>query len=144
MAYSNMAQLRMLANDVLGPQLGTARDRARGAPGETEILVHALNNVGTAELGAGDPEGAEKLERSLALALDAGLEEHVARAHTNLACCAIEARDYKFARRQLQAGIEYCRERDLDSWLLYMTGWQARSSSSRVAGTTPPSRRWRC
>ena len=33
------------------------------------------------------------------------------------------------ARRSLicEAGIEYCRERDLDAWLLYMLGWQARS-----------------
>ena len=43
--------------------------------------MHALNNVGTAELDAGLDEGAEKLERSLALALDAELEEHVARAY---------------------------------------------------------------
>jgi predicted ATPase len=39
---------------------------------QTETLVHALNNVGTAELTAGIPEGAEKLERSLELALKGG------------------------------------------------------------------------
>jgi DNA-binding CsgD family transcriptional regulator/tetratricopeptide (TPR) repeat protein len=127
MAYSNMAQLRTLASNV--PEARSWGLRAIELAerlDETEILVHALNNVGTAELGAGDAEGAQKLERSLTLAVAAGLEEHVARAHTNLACCAIEARDYKSARSQLQAGIAYCREHDLDSWLLYMTGWQAR------------------
>jgi DNA-binding CsgD family transcriptional regulator/tetratricopeptide (TPR) repeat protein len=127
MAYSNMAQLRALAHNV-----GQARRWGLRAIAlaerldETEILVHALNNVGTAELGAGDPEGAQKLERSLTLAVAAGLEEHVARAHTNLACCAIDTRDYGLGRSHLQAGIAYCREHDLDSWLLYMTGWQAR------------------
>jgi DNA-binding CsgD family transcriptional regulator len=127
MAYSNMAQLRTLAYNV--PQARSWGLRAIELAerlDETEILVHALNNVGTAELGAGDAEGAQKLQRSLTLAVAAGLEEHVARAHTNLACCAVDARDYKAARSQLQAGIAYCREHDLDSWLLYMTGWQAR------------------
>jgi DNA-binding CsgD family transcriptional regulator len=94
---------------------------------ETEILVHALNNVGTAELEAGVQGGRETLERSLALAVTAGLEEHVARAHTNLACCLIDNRDYRSADHHLAAGISYCRERDLESWLWYMTGWQARS-----------------
>jgi DNA-binding CsgD family transcriptional regulator len=127
MAYSNMAQLRALGYNV--PQArrwGLRAIELAERLGETEILVHALNNVGSAELGAGDAEGAQKLQRSLTLAVAAGLEEHVARAHTNLACCAVDARDYKSARSQLQAGIAYCREHDLDSWLLYMTGWQAR------------------
>jgi DNA-binding CsgD family transcriptional regulator/tetratricopeptide (TPR) repeat protein len=127
MAYSNMAQLRTLASNVSqARRWGLRAIELAERLDETEILVHALNNVGTAELGAGDPEGAQKLQRSLTLAVAAGLEEHVARAHTNLACCAVDARDYEFARSQLQAGIAYCREHDLDSWLLYMTGWQAR------------------
>jgi DNA-binding CsgD family transcriptional regulator/tetratricopeptide (TPR) repeat protein len=127
MAYSNMAQLRALASNVAeARRWGLRAIELAERLDETEILVHALNNVGTAELGAGHAEGAGKLQRSLTLAVGAGLEEHVARAHTNLACCAIEARDYKSARSQLQAGIAYCREHDLDSWLLYMTGWQAR------------------
>jgi DNA-binding CsgD family transcriptional regulator/tetratricopeptide (TPR) repeat protein len=127
MAYSNMAQLRALAHDVQQARAwGQRAIELAERLDETRILVHALNNVGTAELGAGDSDGAQKLERSLTLAVAAGLEEHVARAHTNLACCAIEAREYELARSHLQAGIAYCREHDLDSWLLYMTGWRAR------------------
>lgn len=127
MAYSNTAQLRTLANNLREARSWGERaiDLAQRL-GETEILVHALNNVGTAELQGGITEGAEKLERSLTLAVAAGLEEHVARAHTNLACCAIDARDYALGMRHLQAGIAYCREHDLDSWLLYMTGWRSR------------------
>ena len=45
---------------------------------------HALNNVGTAEAARGLPEGGAKLERSLAMAREHGLEEHVARAYCNL------------------------------------------------------------
>ena len=128
MAYSNMAQLCMLANDVAGAQDwgGRAIELAERLD-ERETLVHALNNVGTAQLQAGASKGAEKLARSLALALEAGLEEHVARAYTNLAALAIEARDYAAGDVHVDAGIEYCRERDLDAWLLYITGWKARS-----------------
>jgi tetratricopeptide (TPR) repeat protein len=128
MAYSNMAQLRMLADDFGACRTWGARaielaDRL----GHVEIVIQALNNVGTAELSSGVPDGVEKVERSLALALDAGLDEHVARAHTNLGSSGIELRDYALGDRHLEAGIAYCRERDLDSWLLYMTGWRARS-----------------
>ncbi len=73
MAYSNMAQLRMLANDVDGARgWGARAGELAERLGETEILIHALNNVGTAELCGGVTDGLEKLERSLALALAAG------------------------------------------------------------------------
>jgi DNA-binding CsgD family transcriptional regulator/tetratricopeptide (TPR) repeat protein len=128
MAYSNMAHLRMLATDRAGAASWGRRaiDLAERL-GEVEILAHALNNVGTAELQAGRVGGRAKLERSLELALDAGLEEHVARAYTNLGAAPVRAHQYALADRYLDAGLAYCRERDLDSWLLYMTGWKARS-----------------
>ncbi len=80
MAYSNMSQLRMLADDVDGARSwGERAIELAERLGETEIVVHALNNVGTAELER-RPAAGDKLERSLALPLEAGLEEHVARA----------------------------------------------------------------
>jgi AAA ATPase domain len=84
MAYSNMAQLRMLASDrpAASEWGGRAIDLA-GRLGETEIVAHALNNVGVAERESGDAGGVARLERSLELAREAGLEEHVARAYTN-------------------------------------------------------------
>jgi DNA-binding CsgD family transcriptional regulator len=128
MAYSNMAQLRMLAGDVAGTREWGARAiELAERLGYTDVLVHALNNVGSAELSGGSIDGAAKLERSLQLAADAGLEEHVARAHTNLAVGAIETREYALADRHLAAGIEYSAERDLDSWVVYMKGWRARA-----------------
>ena len=73
------------------------------------------------------PPDAEKLERSLALALEHDLEEHVARAYTNLATKTLDLADYPAADRYLAEGIEYSRERDLDAWVIYMTGHLARS-----------------
>jgi DNA-binding CsgD family transcriptional regulator len=126
MAYSNVSQLRMLATELPGAlDWGRRAIELAESLGETEILVHALNNVGTAGLMADTAEGREQLERSLALALDAGLEEHVARAYTNLSSVSVWLRDYPRADAYLREGIAYCGERDLDAWLLYMTGHQA-------------------
>jgi len=128
MAYSNMSQLRMLARDSEAGIAWGRRSIALAEPlGEDEILVHALNNVGASQYQSGDPEGRATLERSLELALRAGLEEHAARAYTNLAVQMVETRDYAPADAYLERGIAYCRDHDVDSWRLYMTGWLARS-----------------
>lgn len=128
MAYSNISQLRMLARDCDGGIAWGERAIVLAEQlGEVEILVHALNNVGSSRLQNGDPAGRATLERSLDLALQAGLEEHAARAFTNLASQMVETRAYAPADDYLGRGIAYCREHDVDSWRLYMTGWLARS-----------------
>jgi DNA-binding CsgD family transcriptional regulator/tetratricopeptide (TPR) repeat protein len=128
MAYSNRAQLQMLAGDVEGTRrwaeqaLAVAR---RIDDGEAEI--HALNNMGTVLLQVGrDLEGRSLLQRSLDLALTADAHEHVARAYTNLGSSAVLARRLADAERYLRAGIGYCADRDLDSWRLYMSAHRAR------------------
>jgi DNA-binding CsgD family transcriptional regulator len=128
MAYSNFSQLRMLtSNEPDAIEWGLHAITLAEPLGETEILAHALNNVGTSEMKMGMPSGLERLERSLALSLEHDLEEHVARAHTNIASTSLDLAEYALADAHLTAGIEYCRDRDLDSWLFYMTGHQARS-----------------
>jgi DNA-binding CsgD family transcriptional regulator len=128
MAYSNVAQLKMLEyaySDAV--DWGARAVELAERLGDDEILAHALNNVGSAELQAGIANGAAKIERSLDLALIAGLHEHAARAFTNLATISVMRRDFEVAARYLGAGLDFCRERDLDSWWLYMTGWLARA-----------------
>ena len=127
MAYSNQAQLLMLAGEVNGAiDSGCRAIELAERLGATEILVHALNNVGTAEMSANIPDGETKLQRSLALALEAGLEEHVARAHTNLGATLVMSREYARADRHLLTGIDYSEEHDLDTWRVYMLGLKAR------------------
>jgi DNA-binding CsgD family transcriptional regulator len=128
MAYSNLAQLRMLADDTDAAVAwgGRAIELAERL-GRGDILVHALTNVGTAEALAGRDAGRAKLERSLALAQAENLEEHVARAYTNLASAAVEDRQYADADRWLAEGIRYCTERDLDTWRLAMLADQAQA-----------------
>jgi DNA-binding CsgD family transcriptional regulator/Tfp pilus assembly protein PilF len=126
-ACSNRAQLYMIAEQAAkAEQWGQRAITLAEELGDHEILAHALNNVGTALLHAGDERGRPLLGRSLELALKHDFEEHAARAYSNLASCAINAYDYARAADYLQDGISYCVERDLDSWRLSMTAWRAR------------------
>ena len=117
MAYSTMSQLHMLSED--GPaavEWGQRALRIAEPLGLTETVVHALNNVGAAELLMGDLAGRAKLERSLELALAHGMHEHAVRAYVNLADQALVARDYGRARQLIADGLAYMRNCDLDSW----------------------------
>ncbi len=123
MAYSNLAQLRMLSWNV--PEAVTWGERAIALArriGDHEAEIHALNNVGTA-MATGDSllEGLQRLTRSLDLALVADAHEHAARAYTNLGSACLTQRRLTDSERHLRAGIAYCTERDLDSWSLYMS-----------------------
>ena len=125
--YSNQAQLCMLADDTEGAcALGERAIALAEQLGDREVLAHALNNVGSARGLNGDSDGYVLLERSLQIALESEFEEHAARAFTNLS--AIAARECRLdaAEKYLDAGLKYCAEHDLDSWLLYMSGWQSR------------------
>src|SRR4029078_1305165 len=86
MAYSNVAQLKMLESAYAEAiDWGQRATELAERLGDDEILAHAPKNSRSAELQAGIPNGAAKIERSLDLALGAGLHEHAARAFTNLA-----------------------------------------------------------
>ena len=125
MAYSNRSQLHMLAQEVDDAiAWGMRAIEIAARHGDDLVLAHALNNVGTAEMQSGG--SAEKLECSLLISLQYGYQEHAARAYTNLASQLVGAANYEAGRRYLDEGIAWCRDRDLDSWMLYMTTWRAR------------------
>lgn len=128
MAYSNMAQLCMLSEDCReAVQWGERALELAEELDLTAILVHALNNVGTAEFLMGKPEGTMKLEKSLELALAHDMHEHAARAYSNLIYLALVARDYARTEERLAAGLAYTRERDLDAAMLYKFAMRARA-----------------
>ncbi len=122
MAYSNLAQLRMLAKDDAAALHWGARAVAMAQEiGDREVLSHALNNVGTTLLTRGDvAEGTARLQQSLDIARAMESVEHVARAYTNLGSGCASQLLLAIAERYLSEGIAYCAERDLDSWRLYM------------------------
>ncbi len=129
MAYSNLAQIGMLADDVTAALDwgGRALELARSL-GDRDVEIHALNNTGTALWAVGDDlEGRSRLTRSLDLALADGAHEHAARAYTNLGTMAARHRRWTDADRELRAGIAYCEDHDLDSWSHYMSAALATS-----------------
>ena len=122
-AYSNVAQLRMITDDrEEAIAWGMKAIALAEELGEMEVLIHALNNVGHCDWS---DAGIEMLERSLRLALDAGFDEHAARAYSNLARHLSWARSYEQAERCLEEGIIYTDERDLDAFRLYLIAERA-------------------
>jgi hypothetical protein len=80
MAYSTLSQLRMLAyraDEAI--EWGERAISIASARGHSEILVHAMTNVGAVKLLKFDEEGRVLLERALALAVQHGLEDDAAR-----------------------------------------------------------------
>jgi DNA-binding CsgD family transcriptional regulator len=115
MAYSNLAQLRMLDLDLEGTlHWGNRAIALAEQLGETDTLVHALANVGTARCYAGDDLGQEELTRSLQLALDGGYLDHAGRALANLAFTTMLTMRLAEAERWLARGITFAIEHDLD------------------------------
>ncbi|WFU86344.1 AAA family ATPase [Rhizobium sp. CC1099] len=126
MAYSTRSQLHMLHyrfDDAI--DWGLRAISLADQLGEVETRVHALNNVGTALLFADRPGGRERLEESLALALEHGFHDHAARAYTNFAECAAVSKDFVLAERLLSEGIAFATRHDLDSAAQYLLGRQA-------------------
>jgi DNA-binding CsgD family transcriptional regulator len=129
MSYSNMSQLKMLSDEVDECIFwgGKAIDLAKELNNQ-EILSHALNNVGTVQMKnqSSAQKGIDLLQQSLAIALKNSYHEHAARAYTNLGSQGVAFKMYVFAKKSLEEGIQYCEERDLDSWTTYMLSCKAR------------------
>jgi DNA-binding CsgD family transcriptional regulator/tetratricopeptide (TPR) repeat protein len=123
LAYSNQAQLAMLADDrTTTMHWGLQAIALAIRLGDEEIRAHALNNVGTALHRRVDSraEGEKKLKESLAIALKNGLHEHAARAYCNLSINFMVVKQHEKAQAAFQEGLKYCEERDLNSWTYYM------------------------
>jgi DNA-binding CsgD family transcriptional regulator len=126
MAYSNLAQLHMLDHDLAGTlQWGMRAISLAEELGETETLVHALNNVGSARAYAGDAEGREDLKRSLQLARAVGHFDHAGRALANLAYTAMLAMQLDEAEPWLASALAFASTHDLDSRHGYLVATRA-------------------
>jgi DNA-binding CsgD family transcriptional regulator/tetratricopeptide (TPR) repeat protein len=116
-SYAALSSLRKAACDLEGAVAwGTRALELARSLDDFEAVVQALISIGAAEFVLGATEGREKLERSLELAREAGLEERVAAAFCHLARGAADARAHALAESYANAGIEYCSEHDLDGW----------------------------
>jgi DNA-binding CsgD family transcriptional regulator/tetratricopeptide (TPR) repeat protein len=128
MAYSNRSQLHMLADETEEAVLwGSGAIELAEKLGATETLVHALNNVGSAELLMQKEQGRLKLEESLRLARANDLQDYVARALTNLGSFCVRARNYALGMHYIDELIAYSTEHGLDARTIYIVGWRARA-----------------
>jgi DNA-binding CsgD family transcriptional regulator len=128
LAYGNLAHLGTRATDSAAALFWGERAIALAERlGDYETLSYALNSVGAAEITSGDEQGRAKLERSLAIALEHGYEEHAARAYANLAIYSVLRLQRPQASAYLHEGIAYCAERDLDPWGHFLRWAQARA-----------------
>ncbi len=128
MAFSNMSQLKMLSDQYAEciawgeKAIAIARELE-----DEETLSHALNNVGSVQMNlqSSRQKGIELLQQGLEIALKNSFHEHAARAYSNLGSNGVKMKNYVFAKKILDEGIQYCEERDLDSWRSNMLSLKA-------------------
>ncbi|HYB26101.1 MAG TPA: AAA family ATPase [Solirubrobacteraceae bacterium] len=126
-AYANVSHVCCNSEDLDGALHWGERALALGERlGDAEALVYAMTNLGVVEFLAGSREGESKLVRALELAREHGLEEHTGRISANLVWWPGRQRMLAVAARHLEAGLEYCGERGLDTWRLYLLAARAR------------------
>ncbi|MBC8077438.1 MAG: response regulator transcription factor, partial [Chloroflexales bacterium] len=126
LAYRTQASLRMFNRDsaeaiAWGEQAIALAERFD----DRETLAGAYNAIGSAQIVSDYARGRAALERSLAIAREAGLRLHVANAYTNLGSASGEVYQFLRADHDLSEGIAFCVEHDLDMARLYMQAWQA-------------------
>jgi DNA-binding CsgD family transcriptional regulator len=116
LAYSTLSHLRLVGEDMPGAQAwGLRAIELAEAVDDPKALCHALNNVGTARLRVhADPSAFGRLQRSLALALEHGLDQDAARAYNNLFILCIVHHDFAAGLRHAEEGIAFCESRGLD------------------------------
>jgi DNA-binding CsgD family transcriptional regulator/tetratricopeptide (TPR) repeat protein len=130
--YATIGGLHMVSDEWLEAiEFATkGLDLAR-ALGEQDIVANALNSIGVARVGLGDPTGEDVLLESLALSLDLDLEDDVGRAWSNLASVAQNAFDLDKATKYINEGVEYCIDHDLYSSAYSMRADLASITSDR-------------
>ena len=131
-AYGQRAAPCMMDRDLVGARYwGQKAIELAERLGATEMMIAAIRNVATAEYAHEVPGSREEVRRSLDLALEAGLDHHVAVGYCNLVSGAHEVRDYDGALADLDTGRRFCDEHDLLQWYTYLDGWAARIALDR-------------
>jgi DNA-binding CsgD family transcriptional regulator/tetratricopeptide (TPR) repeat protein len=132
MAYVNLGHHHTLQEDVdeaiawsqKALELGKRLD-------DRQVLVYGLTNLGAVEVFTDASQAPAALERSLDLALRAGLEDEAARVYLNLVWWPLRQKRYDLIDRYLEAGLKYCAEHDLDLWRLFFIACRARFELDR-------------
>jgi ATP/maltotriose-dependent transcriptional regulator MalT len=129
LAYSRLALLCLLTDDIdeAASWATRAQEIARRLR-DDELIVNSLGIIGSTEILRGVPEGVERLEEALALALRSGLQLNAGGIYLGSARAAISVRDYARAERQLAAGLDYCSAFGLELHRAYLFAYAARAA----------------
>jgi DNA-binding CsgD family transcriptional regulator/tetratricopeptide (TPR) repeat protein len=131
-ALNVLAYVRLQARDPEAIDLARrAIELAHGDLRALEAVVTAWNTMGTARILRGEREGIADLQRSLELGIQHGLDRSVAHAYANLAESLITTFRFRDADPDLEAGLRYTSERELDAQRLYLEAWLALSEMHR-------------
>jgi DNA-binding CsgD family transcriptional regulator/tetratricopeptide (TPR) repeat protein len=126
-AYANLSHLYQHLED--GRETIAWASRAIEL-GDLEAEAYALINIANAEMVAGR-SGRRESERALALALEAGLDEHVGRALVSSFWWLRRGLRYGDADRRLDRALELCTERGLELWRLFAFAFRSRLQLDR-------------
>ena len=153
MAYGNISQRRMVVDErAAALEWGRRALQLAERLGDTEAQVYALTNMGMAQADAGIDGGKGMLIRALVLARSSGLDEHAGRAFNGLVMWPIRMRQFNEIGSYLEDGLEFCEQRGLDTWRLYLLAcrasielargeWDAASDSAELVLRNPRSAR---
>ena len=153
MAYGNISQRRMVVDERdAAIEWGTRALQLAERLGDTEAQVYALTNMGMAQADAGIDAGKDMLIRALALSRSSGLDEHAGRAFNGLVMWPIRMRQFNEIGSNLEDGLEFCEQRGLDTWRLYLLAcrasielargeWDAAADSAELVLRNPRSAR---
>ncbi len=132
MAYSNLAQVFMLAQDAdAAEKWATKAITVARELDDQNTLAHALNNLGSTRLRVGDTGGYALLEESLDIAIRGRFDDHAGRAYANLVWTALDYRRYDHAASYIEEGLTYARSRELAGSIYYITAERARLGFER-------------
>jgi DNA-binding CsgD family transcriptional regulator/tetratricopeptide (TPR) repeat protein len=132
-AYANVSQVFMNAEDTDGAVLWAERalDLAERLD-DRVIRTEAQINTGTARCVGAAPGGREELERSVESARMAGLDAQAGRAVVNLVWSATRRCDHAAADGYLRRGLEFCEDRGLELWRIYLLAYRAGSELAQA------------
>jgi DNA-binding CsgD family transcriptional regulator/tetratricopeptide (TPR) repeat protein len=121
LAYSGLVMFHMNHDNAEGARRAAhlALDLAEQL-GDSETVLHTLNSMGTTEILMGEPQGREKVLRSLDMAEELGMDEHVGRAYINLASASVQARMYDGLVEVISRGADFSREHGLELWRMWL------------------------
>ncbi|HEY2281753.1 MAG TPA: tetratricopeptide repeat protein, partial [Streptosporangiaceae bacterium] len=132
LTLSNQSQLLMLEHRIAEAiALGERAIALAREMGDDRTTSHALNNVGSAYLFAGNPVGQTMLEEALQIALAAHDTEDACRAYVNLSWTLLDWFRLDEAERYLQRGIKLAEEDEFLGFLAYMRSAQGRLALAR-------------